>query len=442
MAGKHSHANGVQRAIFRRMWQLLVALIVSDGLRAFFSRKELMEQGGKEFVDPGRVDLFLDWAVRQEKLSKLNEHNTYRANISPVEYLPSKVQPYLQDKGLLDVAMKLLARIADRTTGILGVGDVELAFSTIHGDVELTNKQALITLAHLVDVGALQEVGANQYIVTGLASPPSHVEPVITGGATDGAETSSGDDEAAHADQSVIAETKSVIIAASAGDVAVLGEAPKISAENLQRARQLFIETCKGPFPTDAKRRADELDFASPAAFSNTMVYLRKAGWIRRGEKRGLWEWNLEKVPTEWFDAARQQESQAEAVIAEAVQVHTDPIAVVAAVEPASVPAAELEDQPVVVETRPELVVEATPAEESEEVVPPPQPDLVEQLVQTHQRLVEQEGISDELTETVIEMMYGYLCYMPRSLQERILGGLATKIKEAEKPKRRRGKRP
>lgn len=425
MSGKNSHGAGVQRAIFRRMWGLLIALIVAETLRAIFSRKELMDCGGKEFVDPGKVDSFLNWAVRQEKLSKFNgADGTYRANVSPIHYLPPKVQPYLQDKGLLDVATKLLARIADPTTKILGVGDVELAFSTIHDDIELSTKQALIILAHLVAIGVLQDVGENQYLI------------IQQGGSSVQADEDSGDEvkeepvaEASASDEAVEPERVEPFVAQPDPPTTVVPPRPSeedvalsptghVSATNRMRMLQLFAKTRGRIFKANAKERARELGYVSGSAFTMALCSLHRACWIRpEANRRGWWRWNIENVPVEWCEAYGYS-TAARSVVpkTEAMEVN-ESIPVVVAEEPAV--------QVPTVDPVPIQVVAVDAPEEAQ----PPQPDLAEQLAQTHRQLEEQGGVNDLLTRTVVEMMYGYMCYMSKDLQLRILGGLAVKIK-------------
>lgn len=424
MSGKHSHGAGVQRAIFRRMWEALIALIVAETLRAIFSRKELMGQGGKAFVDPGLVDLFLDWAVRQEKLSKSNGSDTYRANVSPIHYLPSKVQPYLYDKDLLDVAMKLLARIANPTTKILGVGDVELAFSTIHDDIELSTKQALIILAHLVSIGALQDVGENQYLIVQQGGSSVQVDEDLGDEVEDksAAEAlASGEAVEPERVESFVAQpdppTTVVPPRASEEDVA-LSPTGHVSATNRMRMLQLFAKTKGRIFKANAKERARELGYVSGSAFTMALCSLHRARWIRpEANRRGWWRWNIENVPVEWCEAYGSPNT-AKSVVPETEAVEVDESTPIVTAEEPAVQVLTVDPVPIQVATT-----------DAPEEAPPPQPDLAEQLAQIHRQLEEQDGVNDLLTRTVVEMMYGYMCYMSKDLQLRILGGLAVKIK-------------
>ncbi len=442
MGGKHSHGPGVQRAIFHRMWDALVALIVAQTLRAIFSRKELMDLRQKEFVDPGKVDSFLEWATRQEKLSKHNGNSAYRANISTIRYLPDKIQQQLKKQRLLDRAMLTLARLANTTTHILGVADVELAFSTLEeGDeVELTDEQVLIILAHLVEAGSLSEVGANQYVLAKWVQPPANHRPVAETALVDvGADDSSiGDLEEVNgrADPSPKTQVVDSFSATLLPEerVAMVGGTTHvgISIDNLERCRSLFLATWKGPFQTNAKRRTKALEFFSTAAFTNSMVWLHQAGWIKKGEKRGWWEWVLEKVPAEWRNAIK-EEGLPTSTITEVAEVHFESIAtIVGEDESASAQVAVAEDQPVVVEPTPEPMVDTTPPREPQEEAQTSQPDLVTELAEAHRRLVELEKENDALTEIVIDMMCGHMRYMHEDLQVRILGGLAIKIGVAQ----------
>ncbi len=145
---------------------------------------------------------------------------------------------------------------------------------------------------------------------------------------------------------------------------------------------------------------------------------LHRARWIRpEANRRGWWRWNIENVPVEWCEAYGSPNT-AKSVVPETEAVEVDESTPIVTAEEPAVQVLTVDPVPIQVATT-----------DAPEEAPPPQPDLAEQLAQIHRQLEEQDGVNDLLTRTVVEMMYGYMCYMSKDLQLRILGGLAVKIK-------------
>ena len=99
-------------SIGRHMWVIFVGLVMAKKAKTIFSQNDLLVLEDSNFHNRDNVGVFLDWGIRGGKIVRVGGGGKpFRANIVPIDYLPEKVRPYLEERHLLLKIMRSLKRI-------------------------------------------------------------------------------------------------------------------------------------------------------------------------------------------------------------------------------------------------------------------------------------------------------------------------------------------
>ncbi len=400
----------------------MVSLVVGGKLPGVFERRELVTATAygrdfRYFQFPQNLDEFLRWAEVKKKITQegAGASTKYRAAINPIEYLPGKAQLYFKDRGLQKFMIKNLLALEDKRRKTILGDDIVTAVFAFTG-VTLGAQQILIGADFLIKEGLLERVEkeTNFYAITAFARSECGVP----------------QDKLLSASKQIeeeeMMETKEEIPVVSKKPVATLVNVvltsqvvSNVSLNNLNRLFPLFLETSAGIFVNESKRRALELGFVSKASFENTLVYMRKAGWLILVEP-GQSRWNLEKVAPEWIAALKDGKP---------VQSVQNPPEEIAESE---------EDNDFVPEEAKELLESSSiPLLEEKLVAVGPtvkeaeakKLDMLEkQIAETQRQLADQKRINGRLATSIADMMYTRMAELPKEVRTLVLAVLTKRM--------------